>query len=70
MHCAGLWVDATFQSGVNDMLRDVLGKFVLAYLDNIIVFSKTEDEHLMHLEIVMWLLREHMQGCPKLSCTE
>ena len=65
-----LWVDATFQSVVNDMLRDVLGKFVLAYLDNIIVFSKTEDEHLMHLEIVMWLLREHMQGCPKLSCTE
>ena len=58
--CFGLTnAPATFQSVMNDVLRDVLGKFVLVYLDDIIVFSKTEDEHLMHLEIVMRLLREH-----------
>lgn len=28
---------------MNDVLKDVLGKFVLVYLDNIVVFSKTEE---------------------------
>ena len=44
---------ATFQSVMNDVLGDVLGKFVLVYLNDIVVFSKTEEEHMMHLDLVM-----------------
>ena len=52
--CFGLTnAPATVQSVMNDVLRDVLGKFVLVYLDDIVVFSKTEEEHLVHLEKVM-----------------
>ena len=40
---------------MNNVLRDVLGKFVLVYLDDIVVFSTTEEEHLKHLDIVMQL---------------
>ena len=32
----------TFQNIMNDVLRDVLGKFVLVYLDDIVVFSKNQ----------------------------
>ena len=44
---------------MNDMLQGMLGKFVLVYLDDMIVFSKTEEEHLMHLDMVMRVLQKH-----------
>ena len=50
---------ATFQSVMNDVLGDFLGKFVLVYLDDIVIFSKTEAEHLQHIEQVLQLLRKH-----------
>ena len=49
----------TFQNIMNDVLRDVLGKFVPVYLDDIVIFSKTKEEHYQHLNIVLYLLREH-----------
>ena len=60
--CFGLTnAPATFQSVMNDVLRDVLGKFVLAivYRDEIVIISRTEKEHLIHLRIVMQILHEH-----------
>ena len=58
--CFGLTnAPATFQSVMNDVLRDVLGKLVLVCLDDFVIFSKTEDEHMMHLDIVMRILQKH-----------
>ena len=48
-----------FQNFMNDVLKEYVGDFCLVYLDDIIVFSKTEDEHLEHLRKVMTLLREN-----------
>ena len=48
---------ATFQRALNDVLRPVLNKFAMVYLDDIIIYSKTFDEHLQHLNIVFELLR-------------
>jgi hypothetical protein len=50
---------ATFQSVINDMLRPYVGKFVVVYLDDILIFSKTAEEHLSHLRQVLQTLREN-----------
>ncbi len=36
---------ATFQRLMNDVLRDYLRKFCLVYLDNIIIYSKSLQDH-------------------------
>jgi hypothetical protein len=36
----------TFQREMNTVLKDVLYEFTLVYLDDIIVFSKTLDDHI------------------------
>ena len=60
MLCFGLTnAPATFQSVMNDTLQGMQGKFVLVYLDDIIVFSRTDKEHLMHLDVVMRVLQKH-----------
>ena len=52
---------ATFQNAMNDMLRGsgMLGKTVLAYLDDLICWSKTEEEHKIILRNTFQLLREN-----------
>ena len=42
----------TFQRLMNNILRPLLGVCALVYLDDIIVFSKTFEDHLFHLEQV------------------
>ena len=63
----GLTNAATFQAVMNDTLRDYLGKFVLVYLDDILIFSKNEEEHAVHLRLVCQRLRESQffAGLPK-----
>ena len=50
---------ATFQAVMNVIVRPYVGKFVLVYLDDILVFSKSAEEHAEHLQLVLQLLREH-----------
>ena len=58
--CFGLTnAPGTFQNIMNNMLKDVFGKFVLVYLDDIVIFSKSKAEHYKHLQIVLQLLRRH-----------
>jgi hypothetical protein len=48
----------TFQRLMNYVLRSVIGKICLVYLDDIIVFSKTKEEHLTNLECIFDLLKD------------
>jgi hypothetical protein len=50
---------ATFQATMNDIFRPLLGKFVLVYLDDILIFSKNVDEHVEHVRQVLSILRKH-----------
>jgi hypothetical protein len=44
---------STFMRLMDEVLREFIGKFVIVYLDDILVFNKTVVEHLKHLATVM-----------------
>ncbi|GBG86325.1 hypothetical protein CBR_g41319 [Chara braunii] len=50
---------ATFERAMNDIFRDILEQYVLVYLDDILVYSRTLEEHLRHLRDVLDRLRRH-----------
>ena len=58
--CFGLAnAPATFQSLMNDIFKDYINKFVVVYLDDILIFSDSPEQHLHHLKLVLQRLREH-----------
>ncbi|KAH7459503.1 hypothetical protein FOMA001_g20034 [Fusarium oxysporum f. sp. matthiolae] len=48
---------ATFQRYINDALREHLDIFCTAYLDDILIYSRTREEHIEHLKMVLQKLR-------------
>ncbi|MBW0540725.1 hypothetical protein O181_080440 [Austropuccinia psidii MF-1] len=48
---------SSFQNLVNDMFYDLLDIYVVVYLDDIMVFSKSEEEHVSHVSTVLARLR-------------
>jgi hypothetical protein len=48
-----------FMCLMNDVFREYLDKFVIEFLDDILVYSKLEEEHKHHLRMVVQVLREH-----------
>ncbi|KAL0163510.1 hypothetical protein M9458_039263 [Cirrhinus mrigala] len=50
---------AVFQSFINEILKDFLNKFVIAYIDDILIFSKSEAEHITHVRAVLFRLLDH-----------
>ena len=60
---------ATFQALMNNIFRKHLNKFVLVYLDDILVFSKTPEEHIGHLRTVLQILRDNRLYAKMKKCT-
>lgn len=50
---------ATFQSLMNTISYDCMDVFMVIYMDDLLIFSKDEESHLKHLDIVLSHLREH-----------
>jgi hypothetical protein len=50
---------AYFMNLMNKVFMKFLKKFVVVFIDDILVYSKTEEEHAEHLRLVLGTLREH-----------
>jgi hypothetical protein len=48
----------TFMQLMNDTFRDLLDKSVLVFLDDILIFSRTKEEHIKHVREVLERLRQ------------
>jgi hypothetical protein len=44
---------------MNSVFMPELDKFVVVFIDDILIYSKNEEEHAKHLRIVLTRLREH-----------
>ncbi len=51
---------ATFQRLMNDVMSPFLGRFVLVFIDDVLVYSHSRSEHLAHLRFVLSALRKHL----------
>jgi len=60
---------ATFQSCMNHIFRSHVRKFVLVFFDDILIYSRTWEEHLQQIETVLRVLEEQ-QFYAKLSKCE
>ena len=49
---------AAFMELMNGVFRPYLDSFVIVFIDDILVYSKTEEDHVRHLRIVLQRLRE------------
>ena len=50
---------ATFMDLMNRVFQPYLDQFVVVFIDDILVYSRDEQEHEQHLQIVLQTLREN-----------
>src|SRR3954468_22687788 len=50
---------ATFSRLMNYIFMEYLDKFVVVYLDDILIYSRNEEEHAEHLRLILEKLQEH-----------
>ena len=53
---------------MNAVFHDFLRKFVIIFFDDILVYSRSLDEHIHHLRLVFCLLRQHQLFLKKSKC--
>ena len=50
---------ATFQTLMNGIFHEYIDRFLVIYMDDLLIFSKTREEHLQHIRAVLCKLREN-----------
>ncbi|KAK7278988.1 hypothetical protein RJT34_24029 [Clitoria ternatea] len=49
---------AIFMDYMNQIFQPYLDQFVVVFIDDILVYSRSVEEHAQHLQTVLWILRE------------
>jgi hypothetical protein len=49
---------ALYQSLINNILRRYLDDFMVAYLNDILIYSKTKEKHIRHVIIILEALKK------------
>ena len=50
---------AAFMGMMNSVFKPYLDRFVIIFIDDILIYSKSQTEHEQHLRIILQMLREH-----------
>ena len=61
---------ATFMDLMQRACRPYLDQFVVVVMEDILIYSKMEEEHEDHLRIVLHALRNHMCNTPNIFLNE
>ena len=59
---------ATFQEFMNETFRDELGKFAVAYIDDLLIYSTSLEEHVQHLRRIFEKMRKEKIYAKKVKC--
>ena len=59
---------STFQTAMNTLFHDWLDDFVIVYLDDILVYSPTQETHKQHVSKVLTRLQQHQWYCKLKKC--
>lgn len=60
---------ATFMRLMDDILQPFTNSFVVVYLETILIFSKSSEEHLQNIRQVLQTLRQHKLCANLEKCT-
>ena len=60
---------ATFQSAMNSIFSHLIRKCVLVFMDDILIYSPTLEDHVSHLQQVLTLLQEHQLSIKRSKCS-
>lgn len=60
---------ATFQGFMNFVLAALLRKCVVVFIDDVLVYSKSMEEHVQHLKMVFELLHQHQLHLKLSKCS-
>ncbi|GKV34835.1 hypothetical protein SLEP1_g43177 [Rubroshorea leprosula] len=61
-------VGATYQRAMNAIFHDMIGRFMEIYIDDVVVKSNEDEEHLEHLKLAFERMRKHGLKMNPLKC--
>ena len=61
-------IGATYQRLVNEMFKDMIGKSMEVYVDDMLVMSKTAEDHIGHLNQMFNILQKYRMKLYPLKC--